>query len=219
MKAYLSYSEIYLWQRDRAEYIRRYVKAEPQESNMAMELGKLIHGAIEEPRLEWVKQARDMQLTGKQVLATRKILTKMSGLTIPLHEFSMRTTQHEPELFGVFDGFDKERRILYEFKTTENPKAWSQYRVDTHLQLSMYAYMYQQVYHQYFSDIQLFVCDTKTGNVKKYHTARGPNDVWNAGQIIKKVYQEMKDASIWEQRVSSKDIAMRNQQALFDIKT
>ncbi len=206
MKKYLSYSEIYLWQRDRTEYIERYVKGLPGPTTQPMELGKLIHATIEEPRYPWLRQAKDMKMTNPRIMAVRKIVTKMSSVQPSHREYGMRTSNHEPELFAILDGFDKKERILYEYKTTENPKSWSQWKVDNHLQLSLYAYIFYHNTHQYFSDIQLFVCNTKRGFVKTYHTARGPRDIQETGRLIDRVYNEMKEAGIWDKRVSRKDI-------------
>lgn len=205
MKQYLSFSELYLWHKDKDQYIRQYVLGEEFQSNPAMELGSLIHKVLEEPRYPWLKEAKEMGLKNNKILAIRKIVTKMAFTRPKESEVSIRTTNHDPELFSIFDGFDREQRVLYEFKTTANPKSYSQWRVDTHMQLTFYAYIYHQIYHQYFRDIFLYVCDTSKGGVKVYKTARGWKDIEFMGNYIRETKQQMVDAGVWEKRMSKED--------------
>ncbi len=216
MKEYISYSEMNLWYRDRAEYYRQYIQGIMKEPEPNQILGKIIHATIANPKYRWVKELKEQGYRGKRMVIIRKLMNGLMTKCPPDSEVGMRAiTRDGIKLFAIFDGLDREGRVLYEYKSTDKQMAWMQPRVDRDEQLSFYAYVYHLVFHNYFREIRLIRANTKTGKTKTFYTSRGPKDIEYIADKIRKCVQEMKDNDIWEKRLSSKERSMLSQTKLF----
>ena len=211
MKRFFSHSEFYLWNRDRQKYIDRYVKGIEEPKTRPMILGTIIHKTIEEPRYPWLQEMKKEGFDYDEIYVVRKLLNKVKRP--PKSEVTFTTKDEDLSLITIFDGLDKENKILYEYKTSK--RDWTQYQVDTNTQLSFYAYVWQKLFHSYFSDIILFSLNTEKGTIKTFHTTRGPKDIWDIKEKIEKTHQEMKSAGIWEKRLSRQDKILQSNLTIF----
>ncbi len=179
MKSYFSYSEMALFWQDRELYYKKYIEGLEIPTSKEQKLGKIIHKAIAEPRFNWILALKKEGFPKSTALLTRKLLNKAFLYRAPAHEveFFTQESKNLPRLYAVFDGFDKQNRILYEYKTTHNPNKWRQWFVDINKQLSFYAYVYYLLFHSFFREIVLIRLNTETGTVKKFVTTRGPKDL------------------------------------------
>jgi len=206
MKRYFSYSEYNLWNRNRDEYYRRYILGEEEEPDEKMRLGTIIHRTIEDPRYNWLYELRQMGYKGKQIKNIRKLLDKAMLLRPKESEVTLTADLEGVKLLAIFDGLDKNERILDEFKTTDNNDSWHQWRVDWDEQLSFYALVYYFSYHKYFREIRLHRINTTTGTIRTFYTIRSLRDVKEIEKKIKKTISEIKEAGWWEKRLSRKEI-------------
>lgn len=210
MKKYISYSEMRLWDLNQEEYIRRYIKGEEQEPNKEMILGTIIHRTLEDPRYEFQKAMLDAGFNRRKIKTVRTLIDKMVPKLPPEREVKIGAQMAgDIELFSVFDGFDPEQRILYEYKTSEN-EIWNQRIVNYHQQLDFYAMVYYLKFHSFFREIRLFFLNTKSGNVKTFKTARSIRDINMASYRVQKFYQQMIDRGLWNKRLSREDKALLN---------
>lgn len=216
MKQYLSYSEMRLFFQDRVEYQRRYLEGIEGEQNPAMKLGTLIHKTIEEPRYPWLKEAREMEIRGRRLLALRKLITKAMDKRPPEGEVSMiATTRTGIKLFAIYDGLDRKNKVLYEYKTSDRPELWNQRIVDDHKQLSFYSYMYHLNTHGFFKEINLYYLNTAKGTIKHFRTARGPRDIEFIEGMVENCVSKLKELGWWEKRLSKEDKAKKFNLTLF----
>lgn len=109
------------------------------------------------------------------------------------------------KLYSIFDGFDKAKRVLYEYKTSDRPEAWDQGIVDTHQQLSFYAYVYHLTHHRFFSTIKLVYINIRKGTVETFETVRSRTDCLMMEKTIENVIKVMKERGWWERRKSRKE--------------
>jgi hypothetical protein len=215
MKRNFSYSEMHLWEYDRAAYERQYVLGEDQETTQKMELGTIIHAVIEEPRYPWLKELLEKGYTPRQIAVARKLITK--ALRKRPVESEVVLTVKTPtgtSLLVKMDGLDRAGRVLTEFKTSDRAKRWTQWAVDTADQLSFYAYAYHLVYHAYLREIMLYFLNTTKGTMETFHTARGPKDLDHIATKIERVCDEIHAAGLWEKRLSRKEREKKNQLSL-----
>jgi hypothetical protein len=204
MKKYFSHSEYYLWHKDKQKYYERYVLGIEEPKTPAMELGTLIHKCVEEPRYPWLQELRAKGYSYSEIEPIRKLMTKIKRP--PESEVVMTVDG----LIGIFDGLDKQKKILYEFKTSR--RDWTQFQVDTNSQLSFYAYIWKKIFHGHFSDIVLYSLNTERGTIKTFRTNRGPADIKDIERRIKKTIKEIQAEGWWEKRLSRDD--KNNQQNL-----
>lgn len=218
MKENISYSEIALWYDNQDEYYKRYVLGEEQEPNELMEMGSLVHKAIADPKYPWLEELRK-KYTYKQIIPIRKCLTKMHKFKVPEHEVGYYTEVDDLKMFCVFDGFDKKKGELSEYKSTFETKdrpQWSQYRVDYNKQLSFYAYAYWLNTHGFFHNIHLYWLDLVKGNVQHFETARGIMDINYIKAWVMNGVAGMKRAGVWSKRLSrsERDLLKQNKLTL-----
>lgn len=215
MKKYVSYSELRSWEYDRDEYYRQYILGEPFEPNAAMELGTIIHATIEDPKFNWLKELVDRGYEEDRIKVVRRLVNKAMRKRPPKSEVTITAkTQFGTSLLAKLDGLDKKGRVLWEYKTTEKPGRWNQHSVDTNEQISFYAHVFRLKYHAYFSDIMLVAIDTLKGNVKTYHTARGPRDIDYMAEKVERLCDEIHQAGYWNLRLSKAERLSANQIAL-----
>jgi hypothetical protein len=191
------------------EYYDRYILGLPYEANRAQQLGKIVHAFIEDPRYRWLPELKSLGYTKRDLYPIRKALSKLSPKRPPKSEVVLRgETKDGIKLLSIFDGLDKEERILYEYKTTSEDRAWSQYRVDYNEQLSFYSYVYYLNFHKFLKEIRLYQIDIKKGNVKTFYTARGPKDLDYIKVRINECLVDLKRLGWWELRKSQKERAL-----------
>lgn len=216
MKSTFSYTEMDLWIRDPNAYIRRYVEGIEDPPSDPMKLGRTIHKALEQPDYDWAAELQKDGFTEHKQSVVKKLLKKMEGKRLVGGEVTLRaTTPNGVQLISILDGYDHPNKILGEYKTSDWTGQWTQYRVDENTQLSFYAYVFKLIYFSFFKDIQLHALNTQNGTVKSFHTARGPKDIAHIADLIDKTVQEMKDAGVWEQRLSREDKIKKNMTPLF----
>lgn len=210
MKKYFSYSEMYKWEHDRDGYLRTYIDGYEEPANEKMQLGTILHGAIQDPTYPLVEKLKEMDYNKKEIYRLKRAVEKIE---VPERNEVMLTAELDGnKLIGFADGMDG--KTLVEFKTTDNPKAWSQRRVDNNEQLSLYALMYYLNNHSYFHGIKLWRIDTVKGTAKKFETSRGPRDIAYIRDKALGIIGEIKAAGLWTKRLSRQDIALRNQLSL-----
>jgi len=178
----------------------------------AQQLGSLVHQAIDDPRTPWLKTLREWGWDSERMKPIRKLLTKVHTKRAPEREVSMRAeTKSGVKLFSIFDGFDKADRVLYEYKTTGEKKRWTQWKVDTDLQLSFYAYVYWLNTHSFFREIRLYALHVVPGNCETFVTTRSRTDILRIEKIIDQSVVQMQREGIWELRKSRVDKNRENQ--------
>ena len=206
----LSASELSMWRKDKTLYMKRYVEGEAEEPNEQMKLGTLVHKAIENPTYPWLKEM--VSYPPETIKAVRKILDKEWKLRNGEPETVMRaTTQNDIPLIAIFDCFNKAERTLDEYKITANKFRWNQYRVDVNFQLSFYAYVYYLNFHSYFTEMRLHQLNIATGSVKTFKTVRSKADVETMDRLVHYAVVEMKNAGVWEKRMTKDQRLKKNQ--------
>lgn len=204
MKNYISYSELNLWEKDRNEYYRIYIKGEEKDENEPLKIGKIIHKTIENPKYDWLKELREMNY--RNIMPIRKALNKLETKKMPEREVKyMAEMNDDIKLFCVFDGLDKENKVICDYKTSINGNFWNQREVDYNKQLSFYALAWWLNTHGFFKEIILYAVDLSKGNVKTFKTARGRMDIDYIKNWTTKIVNEMKSAGIWDKRLSLKE--------------
>lgn len=210
MKAYCSFSEINLWERDHKQYIKSYIEGEEFVPNRAMILGSHVHKLIEDPHYEIVKLMKEDGFRGDTILKVQKIIHKVPKNGEP--EVPVYADIDGVKLFGIWDRWNAETREMTDYKTTSNKERWNQFLVNQDKQLSFYAMMYNLSHHAFLKEINL--CRILTGknySVKSFYTTRGPKDIafikdWTMNLIRELKQNNYKGKSIWEQRKGRKEL-------------
>jgi hypothetical protein len=208
MKKALSYSEWYCWTKRPWEYNARYIEGIDQPETPAMNYGKIVHQAIENPMYEWQPAMLSKGFSRSQIHIARKLIDNVIGgrMENPVEsEVKLMADFNDIQLFSIFDGLNREQRILEEMKTTASPDRYTQWSVDFHDQVTFYALVYYQLFHAFFTDVRLLVMDTSKGTVKRYHTVRSRRDILDMADHINRCVGEMRTAGIWEKRLTRKE--------------
>ena len=208
MKKYLSFSELNLWYRDRKRYVDYYINGiEDTTFNRPLVLGKLIHKIFEEPRYPWLKELKEMG-EWKMVPIIHKLLKKVKreGLA----EQTIFAEFEDFKIMAIMDRYDKKNRFYREYKTYtpeagEEWSRWTQWKVDHHKQLSFTALVLKLNSYTYFKEIVLDAIDLAKGNIKSYKTTRGPADLVEITEWIRKGVNEIKVAGLWDKRLSREE--------------
>lgn len=202
----LSASELQLWRKDKDAYYKQYILGEYEPANAKMELGSLVHKAIEDPMYPWLKEMTDRQYSDETIKAVRKILDKADKIRAPEREVGMRaTTAGDIPLIAIFDGFNKADRELDEYKTTDNKFRWNQYRVDVNFQLSFYAYVFYLNFHSFFTEMRLHQLNVASGSVKTFRTTRSRTDIETMDRLVTHAVAEMKVSGLWDKRLTKEE--------------
>jgi len=209
MKNTFSASEMYKWHRDREGYMRLYIEGIQDPPNDKMKLGTLIHNTIQDNRFPLIEEMKKEGYSKKQMLAARKAVSNIPSPE--KSEIFMSVEYGNVKLVGFADGLGNNDSELIEYKTTDNPQIWNQRNVDMNDQLSFYALIRYLKHHSYWKGIRLIRVNTITGSVRRYETARGYRDVQYMKDKVDKTILEIKDAGLWESRLSRKEIDRRNQ--------
>ena len=211
MKDYISFSEMRTFFSSKKEYYDRYILGLPYEPNKAQQLGKIVHAFIEDPRYRWLPELKSLGYTKRDLFPIRKALSKLSPKRPPKSEVVLRAeTKEGIKLLSIFDGLDKEERTLYEYKTTSEDKAWTQYRVDSNEQISFYGLVYYLNFHKFFKEVKFYQIDIKKGNVKTFYTTRGPKDLEAIKFRINECVVDLKRLGWWDKRLSTKERSVEN---------
>lgn len=215
MKSAFSHSELRLYQYSPDKYYERYVLGKDDQPNKSMQLGSIIHAAIENQMYGWQAELKEKGFTRGQMIAVRTLLDKIRPKlpTTMGHEI-MRFAESDIRLMAIYDGYDEKEKTLYEFKTSDNRDRWNQFIVDTHQQLSFYAYIHYLNTHSYLRNIKLFFLDTKRGNVQLFETVRSYRDIQDIKEKINKTVLELKKRGWWEKRLSRKDRELKRNHTL-----
>lgn len=211
-KQNFSHSEMWLWRYDQDAYVRQYIKGYADDPGPKAHLGQIIHSAIQDPTYPFVEEMKKERYTKKQIFNVRKIVDKVPTPEEP--EYVLRAELDGVQLIGFVDGWDGALREMDEYKTTDNKDRWNQRLVDTSTQLSFYAVIRNLAFHDYFREMRLWRCNTATGTVKRFTTARGYQDVRLFKDEIRRTIEEIRRAGLWELRLSRKERDTINQQTL-----
>jgi hypothetical protein len=223
MKKAASFSELYLYTRDKERYIKRYVEGvdEPEDeaSERRMLLGKICHAALENPNYRWEKALIDGGFQEK-IPVFQTVLGKLAFKRLGKPEFPlMAKTRVGDNLFALLDDIDPKQHILNEYKTynsdgTDGEK-WFPNIVAQHKQISFYNWMYSLSRHRNFRVIFLYAIDLTNATVKTFETQRGPHDNEFIRGWAEGIIAEMKAEGLWEKRLSREDRVRQATHTLF----
>lgn len=201
----LSWSELHLWETSPEEHHQRYIQGIKSPTTPQQEFGTIIHTTIADRKFPWIKELVVKQRPVQEQHIARKILNKIETKRPKESEvFLVAQTFNGIPLVAIFDGLDKENRILIEYKTSGGAY-WNQTTVDRHGQLTFYAYVYHLKFHSYFREIQLHRMHTKSGNVKTFYTARGPKDIEDMKNRVQYCYDQLMKQGLWHLRKSNRN--------------
>lgn len=183
---YLSYSQLDLWERDKEEYIRRYIYGEKSESNQYMDLGKELARALEKGYNGQNRAIQHLLIFLKQYpLKEYKIASEaiVGACTITI--------------MGILDGFDENNEEIGEYKTG---RLWTQRRADESDQLTFYSLIYFKKYKRLIKKIKLHWAETSldenrqvylTGRIEVFETKRTMADLMKMQARIEKAVKEI----------------------------
>src|SRR3990167_4876934 len=121
-RPYLSYSQFRVFKSSEKQYIKKYIYGDDFGNN-ATSFGKIFHRLLEnkedseDPVIEHVRNFTPIY---------------------PNREFEVRVDFKDIPLFGVLDGFHRQKFLVGDYKTG---KMWTQQQVDDDEQLTFYATM------------------------------------------------------------------------------
>lgn len=206
----LSWSELHTWEHSPQEHYDRYILGNFTPPSSAQEFGSIIHKTIESPQFPWLKELVTKGRPAQEQKTARKILNAVETKRPKESEVYMTAMLYNDiPLAAIFDGLDKGNRELDEYKTSSG-SYWTQKTVDSHGQLSFYALVFFINYHAYFREIRLHRLHSKTGTVKTFYTARGPQDLQEIRQRIVMCKNTLEKQGLWLKRLSKKDREKNN---------
>lgn len=191
-RGYLSYSQISLWQQNPKNYAQIYFdgRDELRTSNRAMEYGKVVADALENG------------------IDTGDLLTDSAMLMLPKYDVAdqeIRTTLPTKDgnipILIKPDSLDSKTKDFIEYKTGRT--AWTQKKVEKHLQLYFYALGIYLEYKVVPKNVRLVWIETErteegevkpTGNVKEFTVKITLSHIMNTMALVKKVAQEIETA-------------------------
>ena len=140
-KKYLSYSAISTWLQSPSTYRKRYYEDSPMVFTPELAFGKKIADLLEtkDESVAHIKQ---------YLKPEQKINCEIEGVPI----------------FGFIDSFDPETNSFYEFKTGR--VAWTQKRVDKHLQLDIYSLCIENIFGSVNDECELIWMETEKNEEK-----------------------------------------------------
>lgn len=216
-KSYVSYSEMraFYWSKD--EWYESYIKGKEFETNINVEIGSAVHNWMDDSRFPINKTLLELGVGRRRIFKIRKMLNKAYSKKGKERECPAWAERKDGiKLFGLYDGFDRDSRVLKEYKTSPNAdKVWSQSRADKDEQLSFYAMIYRLTFHSYFKEIQLVAMDTTRGNCKVFYTARGPKDIEYVEERLNNFIRIVKKEGLWLKRLSRKERMLLTNGKLF----
>jgi len=114
----LSWSALSSFRYDPEQWYKKYVLNQKQKATPKMEFGNTVGESL----------ATEAPLVGGVV-------------TYPVMEYELKVPFGDIYLLGYIDSYNTEKKLMREYKTSCNPKKWNQKSVDSHGQLTMYAFM------------------------------------------------------------------------------
>ena len=180
-KKYLSYSAISTWLQSPATYRKRYYESSPMVFTPELMFGKKIADLLEnkDESVAHIKQ---------YVKPEQKINCEIEGVPI----------------FGFIDSFDPETNSFYEFKTGR--VAWTQRRVDKHLQLDIYSLCIENIFGSVNDECELIWLETE----KKEEKTTGLITHEESHRIaLTGVVKEFKRTITDEDRLACRDMIVR----------
>lgn len=206
MKKYFSYSELRCYEQSPEEYYARYVLGEELPPTPEMELGTLIHAAIEDTEYGWEAEAKKLGHDEGYIAQLGSLIEKARQERLPQAEATITAiTPQGTELLSILDGFDPEQHRMQDFKTTRNRYRWNQRIVDENEQLSFYAYVYKLATKSFFREMSICCLDTSKVFVKPWYTVRGPRDIAHIADKIERTCDEIYRLGWWESRLSKEE--------------
>lgn len=219
MKKYFSFSELYLWERSRDEYVKRYIDGIEEPEDSPRKLGKIVHHALENPNFRWEKSLIEGGFEDK-VPIVQTVLGKLALKRLGNPEFTLVTrAKWGDQLLCQFDDFDPKNAYLNEYKTYnsdgEGPEKWFPSIVAQHKQISFYNWALTLSRHRNFRAVFLYAIDLSRGTVKSFETQRGPRDNKFIESWAYNIISEIKKAGLWEKRLGREDRIKKTMTPLF----
>jgi len=119
----LSWSQISSFHYNPRQWYSKYVLGEEQPTSLEMEFGKNF---------------------GEKLATDSTFRPDIERALI--FEQELRTKLDDMELLGFLDGFDPDKKVILEYKTSRNKKRWTDKSVQTHGQLDFYSFLVYQNY-------------------------------------------------------------------------
>lgn len=184
-RAYLSWSQMTLWERDRQKYIERYILGEQSPSNAAMEFGSYVHAALE----------ADNDFDDPMLAHLLMVFPSFE-----CREYEIRTEAAGIPLLGKLDGYEPKHLAIAEFKTG---RKWTQQRVDKDDQLTFYDMLHYCRFGRLANVICLYWLPTEivdgevkpAGMVQRFDTNRSMVDVLRMISRAAKAWREIGEAT------------------------
>lgn len=195
-----------MWEKDREQYFKTYIQGQETPTTPAMRIGTMIHNVNEHFDYPWIKEARGLGFRGKKMMNLRKAITKVMRAATPGSEPEIVMTAPLTDffLFIKMDRFHRKNRELDELKTTDHPHWWP-VQIHSSFQLDFYALALFKRTHSFFREIRFRELDWGKGNMKTTSTTRSYRDIELTEARVLRIVQEMKDAGIWNLRLSRAD--------------
>lgn len=181
---HFSWSQLYTYETDPAEYFTRYVLGAKPPATEPMRFGSIAHEAFAIPDFDYEEAIRKEGMTPDKARYIRRALSdplldpKTPGIEreklveAPFGLF--KGPEGKPmKLLGYFDGYHP-KRVVFEWKTGKTP--WSKEKVDEHGQLTFYALLCRMALGGLPKEMILKHIGTN-GRVKTYQTARTDEEV------------------------------------------
>lgn len=187
-RGYISYSQIVLWQNDPQRYKEIYFdnREELRTSNAGMEFGKKVAMAMEHAE------------------ETGDLLTDAAMLLLPKYDIrdqeivvDMKTKNGWIKILGRPDMLDSKTKNFREIKTGKT--AWTQKKVQSHLQLKFYAMLIYLQHKKVLHDAWLDWVETEqtadgiqpTGRVESFRVTFTLNDILETMALTSRVAKEI----------------------------
>jgi hypothetical protein len=175
----LSHSQLASWEYDKEQWYTNYILGERSPATPAMKFGSIVGDSIGTKD----SLVPDLQPPG-------------------VKEYKLEAMLGEIPMIGFCDHYCDTKLILHENKTSDNPKRWTQKKVDAHTQLDMYLLLLFIAEKIKPEEVQVFLnfIPVKRGGDMKYtcpgeyiqfETKRTMADLLRYGQYVNNTIQDM----------------------------
>lgn len=200
-KEYISWSELYCYQKDKNEYYMQYILNYKPEPTDEMVLGSLIHDSLSGKITDLNKELDTKHFTSDYKRICADLLEATPRYEGREHAMYLKGNKENGllcDVLTIYDGWDHDKNLIAEYKTTKN--GWrTQGDVDNHHQLTLYALTYYYISGR-IPSIILHRLDTGNGKVKTFTTTRTINDFENLTAAINNMYTDLVDLGWWKRR-------------------
>lgn len=186
-RGYLSYTQVALWEKSPAEYIRRYVHGEGQYTTPYMALGSAVASALE----------------GKDTAdeAVKLLVSAFPSYPQREHEMTVELPvgRRKVKLLAKVDGIDMAAARLGEYKTGTK---WTRKQAEQSRQLRFYHLVYWMATGRMLEDVCLHWAETAwsdgqlrlTGNITTFPVTHTRLDLLKEKIAVKKAFNEIETA-------------------------